>query len=133
MNRRNWRQNKKQANPLELIMKTYKLIYNNRFAWAPVNAMGLPAACYLRVYDNGGGHIVAIAKEIKDNTGRSITNGAEDLWLAVDRRFGRVNTKLETYDDRAFDRVIIKDKKATWERYYTKDNKEDEEKEAYAV
>jgi mannose-1-phosphate guanylyltransferase len=58
---------------------------------------------------------VAIATEIKENTGPSITNSAEFLWKSLENFNGAgFDYAFETYDGEKFDRVEVIDNKATW-------------------
>lgn len=85
------------------------LIYDGDFEWK--NVMNT-SFCHLKVYRFGRKQI-AVATEPFINTGASVTNGAEVLWLSIILKFGDCYC-FETYDGVKFDGVEIVQGKATW-------------------
>src|SRR5690242_9211658 len=73
-------------------------IFDGLFTWE--NQLNV-SKCRLEVYTIGRKKL-AIAHEISENNGMSITNGAEILWLNVIKRFGDCSC-FETYNDQSFD------------------------------
>jgi len=123
MSRKQWLSGEK-TNKLEWILKNYKSIcelmvfeWDNKVKWAPCGE------CLISVYENGKEKIACVL-ESPNNTGLSVTNGAESLWQAVEKRFGHISIKLETYDGITFDEVTIINGMATWERFYEKKQNE---------
>ncbi len=49
---------------------------------------GNDSSCFLRVYKIADGVTVAVATELADNKGPSITNSAETLWCEVVKEYG---------------------------------------------
>ncbi len=90
----------------------YIKIFDGLFNWRnPMNN----SICHLRIYTFGLTKI-AIATELPtgENTGMSITNGAEMLWRAVISKYGSCEC-FETYDNERFDAVdVISRNQAFW-------------------
>ena len=57
------------------------IVKMERFEYVDIN--GRRAACVLNVWESGGDRPIAMATELPDNPGMSITNAAEIVWRAV--------------------------------------------------
>ena len=79
-------------------------IYDGDFSW-PNGNNDLISTCNLKVYRFGIKQI-AVALEIGDNRGPSITNASECLWFNVLNKFGDC-LFFESYDEEVFDAVDI--------------------------
>lgn len=86
-------------------------IFDGLFHWK--NTMN-KSICHLKVFTYGTTRI-AIATELPtgENTGMSVTNGAEMLWLNVIKEHGDCEC-FETYDGQQFDHVEIIRGTASW-------------------
>lgn len=91
-----------------------KLIWSGNHSWGnSVNR--LISICHLEIYEIRN-RKVAIATEIRENTGPSITNSAEHLWRSVTETHHHT-TAFETHDSKSFDRIDIVNGKAVWEHW----------------
>lgn len=91
-----------------------------RFAFEGV--WGRDVHCQLDVFRSAGGELFAVATELADNPGASVTNAAERLWHAVDqhlRPWGGSIRRFEHYPGHAampdtFHEVILRPGVPVW-------------------
>ncbi len=95
------------------------IIKNEMLSW-PNAGMRRESLSDITIHENNGKYIV-IATEREDNTGFSVTNGAEQLWQKVVEEYSLKEEDcifVETYywsdEPQRWDQVIIKNGKATW-------------------
>jgi hypothetical protein len=90
------------------------LVYRGQHVWNQRYSK-LVSVCLLEIYTVKRRRI-AIAYEIPENTGPSITNAAENLWNSLKGFNGlELDYTFETHDGQSFDRVEINNGQATWE------------------
>ncbi len=73
--------------------------------------------CKMGLYRGHDGFLIAVATELSDNPGPSITNAAETLWTSVKNMYPNVQLFLETYDGEVYDEVFLENGTAAWTRY----------------